>query len=341
MPREVQQAAVPQKTHRRAVVPLKGCSSNAVKVSWIPGLSAFGVWAPVPGCVVFVGASGALFCRLVPLASLVVWALSLWALSSGHCFFLVFFFGDQPRVEQALRGGQTAKKGRRPEKRFFRQVPLLRTEYIRLVRYDSAIGHGVLGTYFWSLSLLFVFPTSSAHAFPCVPVEWSVQGSRLPRSWNVLEDGGSDAHYRSLSGLMSVLRRASLSLAILLRHHIRRYFSLHVCLWLLPGCGFAHGQVYVSFDVSLVTCKPMTCGLATNSIRQLIWMLHTLCDRNHLDHDQHYVGDKSRNFLSAVALGASLLRRREIGMDWSRKTRSQILSRLRASTRTRLCLRYR
>ena len=54
-----------------------------------PGLSPFGVWVPVPWCVGRVGASGVFVlssgsvggsCRLAP---------SLWALSSGLCFFLV------------------------------------------------------------------------------------------------------------------------------------------------------------------------------------------------------------------------------------------------------------
>ena len=115
MPREVQHAAVPQKTHRWAVVPLLCCSSNAVKVSWIPGLSAFGVWAPVPWCVVLVGASGALSCRLDLLAGPVVWPC---------------------RCE--LRPPGTVSSW----------YLLLRTQYIRVVRYDSAIGRGVLGTYF-------------------------------------------------------------------------------------------------------------------------------------------------------------------------------------------------
>ena len=34
---------------------------------------------------------------------------------------------------------------------------------------------------------------------------------------------------------------------------------------------------------------------------------HTLCDHYRFDHDQHYVGDKSRNFHAALAFCASLL----------------------------------
>ena len=40
----------PIKSNRGAEVPLVCCSLNAGKVSWLPGLSAFGVWAPVPWC---------------------------------------------------------------------------------------------------------------------------------------------------------------------------------------------------------------------------------------------------------------------------------------------------
>ena len=78
-------------------------------------------------------------------------ALSLWALSSGHCFFLVSFSGNQPLVVRALRRGRTAEKGRRPENRFFRQVPPC-THGV----HDSGIGRGVLGTLV--LFSWFVFP---------------------------------------------------------------------------------------------------------------------------------------------------------------------------------------
>ena len=58
------QAAVPQSTHRGAEVPLVRCPSNAVKVSWLPGLSASGVWCLALGVLGL----------LVPLAfDLVVW----------------------------------------------------------------------------------------------------------------------------------------------------------------------------------------------------------------------------------------------------------------------------
>ena len=53
---------------------------------------------------------------------------------------------------------------------------------------------------------------------------------------------------------------------------------------------------------------------------------YDLRDYRHLDHDQEDLGGKPRNFSAALALGASLLFARSIGMVCLRKTPSQTLS---------------
>ena len=90
-------------------------------------------------------------------------ALSLWALSSGHCFFLVSFSGNQPLVARALRRGRTAEKGRRPENRSFKTgTPLY--AWSTYVWYAMTVVLDVGCWVLWSYSLIRV-PASSLHAF--------------------------------------------------------------------------------------------------------------------------------------------------------------------------------
>ena len=97
------------------------------------------------------------------------------------------------------------------------------------------------------------------------------------------------------------------------------------------------GPYHIRIVFAVEACE----GPNIDSCSSLDLTQHALCGHcRRINHDQHYEGDKSRNFLAALAQGACLLLRRSIRMDCSRKTPSQSLSRFRVAMRTRLSLRY-
>ena len=166
----------------------------------------------------------------------------------------------------------------------------------------------------------------------------------------MLEDGGSDAPLSiSFRPHVRVVTRKLVTCYLAAAPHTQVFLPC-TCVsgpWMVCARPVLRFLRCLSRDVQAVdvwSCNKLNStaylDVADDSCCGLGLAQHTLCDHYRLDHDQHDVCDKSRNFLAALALGASLLRRLSIGMDWSGKTRLQTLSRFRASMRTRLCLRY-
>ena len=147
-PKWDKQAAVPQSTHRGAEVPLVCCPLNAVKVSWLPGLSASGVWClalgvlgllvplafglvvwfcwrALPSGPVVPGPLLRAVCCLVLLSGLVVWPcllVSSWPCSS--------FFRKRRRPRAPTQRPIVSKERRRPKDRSLsRYLPLRQLQY--------------------------------------------------------------------------------------------------------------------------------------------------------------------------------------------------------------------
>ena len=136
------------------------------KASWIPGLSAFCVWALVPWCVVLVGAFGALSCRLVPSAGLVVWPCRCGLCPPGTVSsFFLFLATNHLWCGLSVEDG-LPRRGDDPRTVSLDKYTLVRMECIRLVRYDSGIGRGVLGTLVLFCSSFFPLVSSRLLAAP-------------------------------------------------------------------------------------------------------------------------------------------------------------------------------
>ena len=127
------------------------CSSYAEKVSWLPGLSAFGVWAR---CVGRVCTSGVWSCRLLPLAGPVVWPRRPGLCPPCSVSSLFLFW--RPTTCRAGSPWLSDFKGRATTD-LQTGTPFLRPAHIIWYAMTVLFAVGV-GYLLWSISLPIVFP---------------------------------------------------------------------------------------------------------------------------------------------------------------------------------------
>ena len=242
-------------THEEATIPavsrpssrteLVSRSSNAGKVPWLPGLSASGVWAPVPWCWACLA------------FGVVVW-FRWWVLSSGpfvrglvpRAQSFLFFCCDQPRAERALRGGRIFQGGATTQEPIFRKLSPKTYDLLRRgTGYREFISTCSLSSPSASLSLLALFQTLRRHRYRLLrqrlnfftPSRVVLASFRDPQLfWPCVSALFSKSEHGSSSG--STFRCGS---------HVAS-----VC------CKAGYSQNAGFFKVFVVTCEPMNCVLA-------------------------------------------------------------------------------